>query len=284
MKIHHFYDNNTATFTYVVVDEKTNLCAIIDPVLDFDLHSGRINTYLVKKIMSFIQDNQLTVEWILETHVHADHLTGSYYLKQALGGKTGISRRITAVLDFWVPKFGTAHDTPLDGSQFDYLFDDDETFAIGNLSVKVLATPGHTPACSSYLVEDAIFAGDSLFMPALGTARADFPGGSAKTLYQSIRKILSLPPETQIYIGHDYPEQGKEAECLSTVAEQNRNNVMINENVLEESYIAMRNARDSQLAIPKLLLPSLQVNLRAGHLGKPEENGVRYLKLPVNQL
>lgn len=284
MKIHHFFDKDTATFTYVVSDPATRQCAIIDSVLDYDMHSGKTSTASADKVIAYIREQGLSVEWILETHAHADHLTGSHYLREKLGGKIGIGEHIKDVLAFWVPLFNTAHDTPLNGTQFDHLFKDGETFHIGSIEVKVLHTPGHTPACVSYLMGDAVFVGDTIFMPYVGTARTDFPGGSAQTLYRSIQKLFSLPENTRIFTCHDYPPQGQSEGHVSTVAEQKAKNSMVHEGVSEAEYVAARNAKDKGKAVPRLLLPSIQVNLRAGDLGKPESNGVQYIKIPLNKL
>lgn len=284
MQIHHFFDNDTATFTYVVSDPATKKCAIIDPVLDYDMHAGKTSTSSSDKVIVYVKEQGLSVEWILETHAHADHLTGSHYLKEKLGGKIGIGEHIKEVLKFWVPLFNTAHDTPLDGSQFDHLFKDGETFSIGNIEVKVMHTPGHTPACVTYLMGDAAFVGDTIFMPYVGTARTDFPGGSAATLYRSIQKLLSLPETTKIYTCHDYPPQGQPEGYVSTVADQKTKNSMVHDGVSEAEYVAARNAKDKGKAVPRLLLPSIQVNLRAGDLGKAENNGVQYIKIPLNKL
>lgn len=283
MKIHHFFDKDTATFTYVVSDENTRKCAIIDSVLDYDMSAGTTSAVSADKVIAYVQENNLSVEWILETHVHADHLTASHYLKEKLGGKIGIGEHIKEVLKFWVPMFNTAHDTNLDGSQFDCLFKDGETFKIGNIEVKVMHTPGHTPACIAYIMGDSVFVGDTIFMPYVGTARTDFPGGSAKTLYQSIQKLLALPESTKIYTCHDYPPEGEPEGYVSTVAEQKAKNTMVREGVSEDEYVAARNAKDFGKAVPRLLLPSIQVNMRAGDLGEPENNGVQYIKIPLNK-
>lgn len=284
MKIQHFFDTDTATFTYVVSDPATKKCAIIDPVLDYDMFAGKTSTASSDKVIAYVKEHGLSVEWILETHAHADHLTGSHYLKEKLGGKIGIGEHIREVLKFWVPLFNTGYDTPLDGSQFDHLFSDGEVFSIGSIEVKVMHTPGHTPACVSYLMGDAAFVGDTIFMPYVGTARTDFPGGSASTLYQSIQKLFSLPETTKIYTCHDYPPQGQPESHVSTVAEQKAKNSMVHKGVSEGEYVAARNAKDKGKAVPRLLLPSIQVNLRAGDLGEAEANGVQYVKIPLNKL
>jgi glyoxylase-like metal-dependent hydrolase (beta-lactamase superfamily II) len=284
MHVHHFFDTESATFTYVVSDLETKKCAIIDSVLHYDVFSGKTTTASNDKVIAYVNEHNLSVDWILETHAHADHLTGSYYLRERLGGKIGIGEHIKEVLQFWVPLLNTSSDTPLDGSQFDHLFKDGELFSIGSLEVKVLYTPGHTPACVTYLMGDAAFVGDTIFMPYVGTARTDFPGGSAKSLYQSIQKLLALPANTHLFTGHDYPPAGQSEACTSTVAEQKAHNSMVRDGVSEAEYVAARNAKDVGKAVPRLLLPSIQVNLRAGDLGKAENNGVRYIKIPLNKL
>ena len=284
MKIQHFYDKDTATFTYVLSDDETNKCAIIDSVMGYDIFCGKTSNAPADLVIDYVTKQNLKVEWILETHAHADHLTASSYIKEKLGGKIAIGENIKEVIKFWVPVFNSAKDTNLDGSQFDHLFKDQEKFYIGNLEVKVINTPGHTPACVSYLIEDCIFVGDTIFTPKMGTARTDFPGGSAKTLYRSIQKLLSFSDETKIFIGHDYPEEGKEPQFLCTVLEQKKHNILVNENVSEAEYIEVRNKRDVGKAVPKLLLPSIQVNIRAGKFGLPEDNNVAYIKIPVNFL
>lgn len=284
MRIQHFYDSMTATISYVVWDESTKKCAVIDSVLDYNPESGKTSTRSSDQIIDYIEQQSLKVEWILDTHIHADHLTGSQYIKHKLGGKIAIGEKISEVLDHWVPLYNTQNDTPFDGSQFDHLFKDEEQFNIGKLQAKVIHTPGHTPACVSFIIEDAVFVGDTLFKPQSGTARADFPGGSAQTLYQSIQKIFSLGDHTRIYLCHDYPEAGQEPTWMTTVAEERKNNTMINDGISKEQYIKLRSERDKNLAVPRLLLPSIQVNLRAGDLGEPEQNGIQYIKIPLNQL
>jgi glyoxylase-like metal-dependent hydrolase (beta-lactamase superfamily II) len=284
INIKTFFDTDTATFTHIVSDPATQKCAIIDSVLDYDQYSGRTKTKSTDQIISYINEEKLSVEWILDTHIHADHITASHYLKEKLGGKIGIGAKIKDVLALWVPIFNTHKDTPLDASQFDKLFEDGEVFKIGKIDVKVLHTPGHTPACSSYLIEDAIFVGDTIFMPDLGTARTDFPGGSAATLYDSVKKILSLPDETRIFMCHDYPPEGRDTAYLTTVREQKAKNILLHDGISKEEYVAVRNKRDEGKAVPKLLLPSIQANLRAGTFGASEENNVRYIKIPVDKI
>lgn len=283
MHIEVFYDQATAAFTYVVSDESSKHCAIIDSVHDYDMYSGQLSSRSSQRVIEYITKNKLQVEWILETHVHADHLTAASYLKEKLGGKIGIGADIKKVLSYWIPVFNNGSDTPADGSQFDVLFTDGMQFKIGNLDVTVMYTPGHTPDSVSYRIQDAVFVGDTLFMPKLGTARADFPGGGAAILYQSIQKLYTLPDNTRIFVCHDYPPAGQQATCESSVGEQKKKNVFINESVTEQDFIATRNKRDSTLTVPKLLLPSIQTNLRAGKLGMAEANDVCYMKIPVKE-
>tara|TARA_B110000879_G_scaffold210393_1_gene300412 strand:+ start:915 stop:1730 length:816 start_codon:yes stop_codon:yes gene_type:complete len=266
MDIKYFFDNETATFTYVVSDPKTKICAVIDPVLNFELSSNSLSTGALDKIERYLNANQLQLEWILETHVHADHLTGAKRLQEKLGGRLGISNQITKVQSHWAPEFPETLHMPTDGSQFDTLFADNDHFSIGELNVAVMHTPGHTPACSSYLINDTVFVGDTIFMPYVGTARTDFPGGSAATLYDSIQRLLSLPSSTKIYVGHDYPEKNNQPKCLTTVQEQQDNNVMINKHVNKETFVEKRNTKDKNKQPPKLLLPALQANICAGQV------------------
>ena len=284
LSIKTFFDHDTATFSHVISDPDTQKAAVIDSVLSYDQYSGRTCTKSADILIDYIKQNTLTVEWILETHIHADHITAAKYLKQNLGGKTAIGASIKNVLKLWIPIFNSSADTPLDGSQFDKLFEDNELFQLGNLNLKVLYTPGHTPACSSYLVEDAVFVGDTLFMPDVGTGRTDFPGGNAATMYDSIQRILSLPDDTRLFACHDYPPQERNHAYLSTVKEQKENNVLIHSNVSKKEYILKRNQRDKGKSVPKLLLPSIQVNLRSGDFGHPESNEVNYVKIPVDKI
>lgn len=284
INIKTFFDPDTATFTHIVSDPSTQKCAIIDSVLDYDQYSGRTKTKSADQVIDYINEEKLSVEWILDTHIHADHITASHYLKEKLGGKIGIGSKIKDVLALWVPIFNTNKDTNLDASQFDHLFEEAEVFTLGNIDVKVLHTPGHTPACSSYLIEDAIFVGDTIFMPDIGTARTDFPGGSAANLYDSVKKILSLPDETRIFMCHDYPPEGRDVTWLATVKEQKEKNVLLHNGISKEEYVAVRNKRDAGKDVPKLLLPSIQANLRAGTFGEPEDNNVRYIKIPVDKI
>lgn len=284
MQIKSFFDQNTATFSYVIIDDATKRCAIIDSVLDYDLLSGKTSTISADKIIKFITENNLQNEWILETHIHADHLSAANYLKEKLGGKTALGANFKKILPFWTNLFNTANDTPLDGSQFDHLFEDEEIFKVGNLEIKTLHTPGHTPSCACYLVEDSLFVGDVLLAPRIGTARADFPNGSAKELFNSVQKIYLLADETKILACHDYPANGTEASCYSTIGEHKKSNAILNANTSEEQFIEARNSRDAKLGTPRLLIPSIQINLRAGKLGKEESNGISYVKVPLNKI
>ena len=279
-----FFDSETATFTHVVSDISTQKCAIIDSVLEYDQYSGRSKTKSADQIISYINEEKLCVEWILDTHIHADHITASHYLKEKLGGKIGIGAKIKDVLKIWVPIFNISKDTSLNATQFDCLFEDSEIFKLGNVDVKVIHTPGHTPACVSYLIEDAIFVGDTIFMPDIGTARTDFPGGSAEILYDSIKKLLSLPDKTRIFMCHDYPPKGRDVSWLSTVEEQKKYNILLHDGISKTEYVIERTKRDEGKAVPKLLLPSIQVNLRAGNFGAAEENSIKYIKIPLNKI
>jgi glyoxylase-like metal-dependent hydrolase (beta-lactamase superfamily II) len=277
-----FFDEATFTVTYVVSDPETSRAVIIDPVLDYDAASGRTSTRSADEVVAFTKQGGLSVDWVLETHVHADHLSAAPYLRQKLGGKTAIGRNVTAVQSVFRKIFNVT-DLVADGSQFDHLFEDRETFAVGSIPGLVMATPGHTPACVSYVIGDAAFVGDTLFMPDFGTARTDFPGGSAPQLYRSIQAILSLPDETRLFMCHDYKAPGRDVYAWeTTVAEQREHNIHINEHVSEADFVVMRDGRDAQLGMPKLLLPSIQVNMCAGNLPEPEDNGVRYLKIPID--
>lgn len=284
MDIKGFYDQETGTISYVVADQTCKICAVIDSVLDFDMFAARTSTQHADQLIAHIQENGYVLEWILETHVHADHLTAAHYIQQKLGGKIAIGKRVLDVLAHWVPLFQSHEDTPLDGSQFDKLWEDGEHFTIGDLNFQVIYTPGHTPACVMYVGPGCAFVGDTIFMPHLGTARTDFPGGSAHKLYESIQRIFSLPDETILYMCHEYPEDGEEAQWLSTVGEEKAKNKFIHHGIDLETYIHQRESRDKTLRVPHLILPSLQVNLRAGHLGQNHSNGIIYLKTPLNQL
>lgn len=284
MKVETFYDNKTATFTYVLFDPISKESGVIDSVADYDIFSGRASMESADKVIDFINQNQLKNKWILETHVHADHITAAHYLKSKIGGKIGIGSGIKTVLDTWLDVFETANDTPSDGSQFDVLFEEGDTFNIGEYEVKVWHTPGHTPACASFLVDGKIFVGDTMFAPNLGTARCDFPGGSAEQLYNTIQRFFTLPDDTTVYLGHDYPKDG--AAPLSTVSikEAKETNQQIRPEVTLQEYVEKREARDATLAVPKLLLPAIQANLRNGQFGAKSEGGKQFIKIPVNAI
>jgi glyoxylase-like metal-dependent hydrolase (beta-lactamase superfamily II) len=277
-----FFDQDSHTFSYVVSDPDTNCCAIIDSVWDLDYASGTLSTDSADKIIEYIQSHSLKVEWIIETHVHADHISASAYIKDVLGGKVAISENISTVQKTFAKVFDEAADFPCDGSQFDYLFGNDEHYLIGSMKAQAVYTPGHTPACMCHLIGDAAFVGDTIFMPESGTARADFPGGSAASLYQSIQKILAIPNETRLFMCHDYSVKRPDLAFETTVLDQRNRNIHVNSNISEESFVAMREARDSALGMPRYILPSLQVNMRAGQLPLPKSNGLSYLKIPVN--
>lgn len=280
--VHAFFDDDTFTVTYLVVDERTKACAIVDSVLDFDPKSGRTATKSADALLAFVADAGLTVEWILETHVHADHLTAAPYLKEKLGAPVAIGASIATVQGTFKKLFNAEESFRTDGSQFDRLFADGDTFAIGSLEAKVLHTPGHTPACLSYLIGDAVFVGDTIFMPDFGSARCDFPGGDARTLYKSVRKLLDLPPQTRMFVGHDYAPNDRAYAWETTVAAQRAENIHMRDGVSEDEFVAMRSERDATLDMPRLILPSVQINMRAGAFPPPEDNGVSYLKLPLN--
>jgi glyoxylase-like metal-dependent hydrolase (beta-lactamase superfamily II) len=276
-----FFDKDTATFSYVVKDPSSKACAVIDSVMNIDYPSGTITFTGADRILAFIREQGLQVEWLLETHVHADHLSAAPYLQQHTGGKIGIGEQITVVQGVFGKIFNAGTEFKRDGSQFDKLFRDEEEYRLGNLVARALHTPGHTPACMTYVIGDAAFVGDTLFMPDQGTARADFPGGDARTLYRSIQRVLSLPPETRLFMCHDYPEK-REVEFVTTVAAEKAHNIHVHDGIAEDAFVQRREARDATLAMPRLILPSLQVNMRAGHLPPPEDNDRVYLKLPVN--
>ncbi|MDI9246302.1 MBL fold metallo-hydrolase [Marinobacter sp. CHS3-4] len=283
--VHPFFDEPTNTFSYVVRDPDSTSCAIIDSVLDFDYSAGRTDVRSADEIIDYIRSNNLTVEWILETHVHADHLSAAPYLHEKLGGKTGIGAKIVEVQEIFGKAFNAGSEFARDGSQFDALFEEGDTLHIGGLEGRVLHTPGHTPACLTYVFGDAAFVGDTLFMPDYGTARCDFPGGDARTLYQSIQKVLSLPEDTRLFLCHDY--KGPEREAFSaetTVGEQRRSNIHVRDGITESEFVEMREKRDATLGMPRLILPSVQVNMRAGEMPPAENNGQVYLKVPLNFL
>ncbi|MGN6139527.1 MAG: MBL fold metallo-hydrolase [Ralstonia sp.] len=279
-----FFDPATWTVTYVVHQEARSECAIIDSVLDYDPKSGRTSTASADRVIAFVRERALRVEWILETHAHADHLSAAPYLKRHLGGRIGIGQNIRGVQAVFKQLFNLEPGFQPDGSQFDHLFEDGETFSVGGLTGKAIHVPGHTPADMAYQFEDAVFVGDTLFMPDVGTARCDFPGGNAHELFHSIRKLLDLPGETRLFMCHDYPPEGRGPAWETTVRDERNRNIHVHDGVTEAQFVAMRQARDATLAMPTLILPSVQVNIRAGELPPPEENGVRYLKIPLNAL
>ena len=279
-----FFDPDTFTVTYVVKDPNSDACAIVDSVLDFDYASGRTDTRSADAVIAHVQERGLRVDWILETHVHADHLSAAPYIQQRLGGKIGIGENIRIVQDTFGKVFNEGTEFQRDGSQFDALFKEGDSFHIGQMRGDVLHTPGHTPACLTYVIGDAAFVGDTLFMPDFGTARCDFPGGDAATLYRSVHKLLALPDNTRMFMCHDYPPNDREHRCETTVAEQKRSNIHVREGISEAEFVAMRERRDATLEMPRLILPSIQVNIRAGQMPPAEDNGVVYLKVPVNRL
>ena len=284
-KVKAFFDPQTNTISYVVRDPNGHAAAVIDSVLDFDHASGTTQTSSADKIIAYAKEEALDIQWLLESHVHADHLSAAPYIQEKLGGKIGIGNNITLVQDTFGKVFNEGTEFQRDGSQFDQLFDHGDVFHIGQMRVDVLHTPGHTPACLTYVIEDAAFVGDTLFMPDFGTARCDFPGGSSKTLYESIQKILALPDETKIFVGHDYKAPGRdEYSWETTVGEQRRKNVHIGGDVKAEAFVKLRDERDAKLAMPKLIVPSLQINMRAGNMPPPDEHGDVFLKLPINKL
>jgi len=288
MQVEGFFDPGTWTVSYLVLDPVTRQCALIDSVLDYDPKSGRTGTASADRLVARVQELEATVQWILETHVHADHLSAAPYLKQRLGGRIAIGSHITTVQEVFGRVFNAGTEFCRDGSQFDCLLEDGETLAIGRLQARALHTPGHTPACMTYVIGDgtetAAFVGDTLFMPDYGTARCDFPGGDARMLYRSINKVLSLPAETRLYMCHDYQPGGREVRFISTVADQREQNIHVRNGISEDEFVAMRQARDATLGMPTLILPSVQVNMRAGQLPPAENDGTHYLKIPLNAL
>jgi glyoxylase-like metal-dependent hydrolase (beta-lactamase superfamily II) len=283
-QVHGIFDPATWTVTYVVYEKEGSACAIIDSVLDYDPKSGRTRTDSADKVIAFVREKKLTVDWILETHAHADHLTAAPYLKKHLGGKTAIGDHINTVQRVFKGIFNLEPDFSTDGSQFDHLLKDGEHFSIGELSASTMYVPGHTPACVAYHIGDAVFVGDTMFMPDVGTARCDFPGGDAKTLYASVRKILSLPEDTRLFMCHDYPPTDRPVAFESTVGEQRRKNIHVHDGISESTFVDMRTKRDAMLEMPVLILPAVQINIRAGDLPPPESNGVAYVKIPLNAL
>ena len=288
LAVEAFFDPDTWTISYLVLDTSTRCCALIDSVLDYDPKSGRTRTASADRLVARVHELDARVEWILETHVHADHLSAAAYLKEQLGAKVAIGSHITVVQQVFGELFHAGSDFHRDGSQFDVLLGDNAEFSIGTLKARALHTPGHTPACMSYLIESGddllAFVGDTLFMPDYGTARCDFPGADARTLYRSIRQLLALPPQTRLFMCHDYLPGGRELRYMTTVAEQRADNIHIHEGIDEDAFVSMREARDATLDMPVLMLPAVQVNMRSGQLPEPEANGVRYLKIPLNAL
>lgn len=283
--VYEFFDPKTFTYSYVVADSSTQKCAIIDSVLDYDPASGRTSYQTADKLIEFVVESDFEVEWILETHVHADHLSAAPYLKQKLGGKLAIGDQITVVQQTFGKLFNAGTEFAMDGSQFDQLFSDQETFTIGSIHAHAIHTPGHTPACMAYVIGDAVFVGDTLFMPDYGTARCDFPGGDATTLFRSIQKLFTLPDETRVFMCHDYKAPNRQNYLFqTTIGEERKNNIHVREGINEQQFVEMREGRDATLNMPTLILPSVQVNMRAGELPPAEENGVRYLKIPLNKV
>ena len=283
-QVQGFFDPATWTVTYLVHSGPGTACAIIDPVLDYDPKSGRTGHASADRVIEQVRARDLRVEWILETHAHADHLSAAPYLKARLGGRVGIGARITTVQKVFKDIFHLEPTFRLDGSQFDHLFDDSEAIPLGAITGEVLSVPGHTPACVAYRFGDAVFVGDTLFMPDVGTARCDFPGGDATTLYASTRRLLSLPPQTRLFMCHDYPPAGREPAFQTTVADQRARNIHVHDGITEAQFVEMRTRRDATLEMPTLILPSVQINIRAGEMPPPESNGVSYLKIPLTLL
>lgn len=284
-QVESFFDPVTNTVSYVVIDPQSRRCALVDSVLDYDAASGHTSYAGAQKLVDFVRAQNLTVDWLLETHVHADHLSAAPWLQEQVGGKLAIGDHIRTVQDTFGKVFNAGTDFARDGSQFDHLFHDGDRYQVGELQASALHTPGHTPACMSHLIGDALFVGDTLFMPDYGTARCDFPGGDARTLYRSIRKLLALPDETRVFLCHDYLPEGRDRFCWqTTIGEQRRHNIHVHEGISEAQFVAMREERDATLGMPRLILPSVQVNMRAGHLPPPEDNGVQYMKIPLNRL
>lgn len=282
--IQSFFDAKTWTVSYVVTDLGTRQAAIIDPVLDYDFKSGHTDTNAADAMLAHVKAEGLTVQWILETHAHADHLSGARYLQEHVGGRIAIGEHIREVQATFKKIYNLERTFLPDGSQFDHLFQDGEVFKIGDVEATALLVPGHTPADMAYLVDGAVFVGDTLFMPDVGTARADFPGGDAHVLYRSIRRLLALPSETRVFVCHDYPLKGREARWQTTIAEQKASNIHVRDGIGEAEFVAMRKARDATLEVPTLILPSIQVNVRAGQLPPADENGIAYLRIPLNAM
>jgi len=278
----HFFDEQSNTFSYVVKDPGSRSCAIIDSVLDIDYAAGHLSYKGADEIIAYVQHHDLKVEWIIETHVHADHLSAAPYIKGKVGGLIGIGEKIDVVQETFGKVFNEGTDFQRDGSQFDRLFADGDSYQIGSLTAHAMHTPGHTPACMTHVIGNCAFVGDTIFMPDSGSARADFPGGDARTLFRSIHRLLSLPDEVVLYMCHDYAPNGRPLRHVSTVGEQRHENIHVADGISEDDYVKMREARDATLGMPKLIIPSIQVNMKAGHLPEPESNGQRYLKVPIN--
>ena len=279
-----FYEKSSGTISYVVQDPSSNNCAVIDSVLNFDFSSGRTSTESADEIIRYIEQKKLELEWIIETHVHADHLSAAPYIQEKIGGKIGIGEKIILIQDQFGKIFNEGTRFQRDGSQFDRLFKDGDQYSIGSMNARTMHTPGHTPACMVHIIEDAAFVGDTLFMPDGGTARADFPGGDARDLYRSVKRVLELPSETRLFICHDYGPGGRDAAWETTVGEQKEKNIHVRDGVTEDEFVEMRETRDSTLSMPKLIIPSIQVNMRAGEMPEKEDNGVNYIKIPINKL
>ena len=283
-KIKGFFDEETSTISYVIYDMTSKKCAVIDSVLDFDFSSGSIDYHNAEKIISYIEKMKLDLEWLIETHVHADHLSASPYIQKKLGGKIGISEKISDIQNIFGKTFNAGTEFQRDGSQFDRLFKDNDEYKIGSIKCKVINTPGHTPACTAHVIGNSIFVGDTLFMPDLGSARADFPGGDARELYRSIQKILSYPDDTLIFVCHDYPPTSRKVEWVTTVGEQKKKNIHVKTSIGEDEFVKVREARDKTLNMPKLIIPSIQVNMRAGNLPPAEDSGDVFIKVPINSM
>lgn len=284
-RVEAFFDPATFTYSYVVSDPETRQCALIDSVLDYDPASGRTSHVGAERLVDYVREHDLEVQWLLETHVHADHLSGAPYLKQRLGGTLAIGDQITVVQNTFGSLFNAGSEFATDGRQFDRLFHDGDVFQVGHIQARAIHTPGHTPACMTYVIGDAAFVGDTLFMPDYGTARCDFPGGNARTLYQSIQKLFTLPAETRVFMCHDYKAPGREEFRYETsIAAERECNIHVHSGISEDDFVAMRTARDATLAMPTLILPSVQINMRGGELPAPESNGTRYLKIPLDAL
>ncbi|MCL4160377.1 UNVERIFIED_CONTAM: hypothetical protein GTU68_066573 [Idotea baltica] len=279
-----FYEQDSCTFSYIVKDPHSNDCAIIDSVLDFDYASGQIGYESADQIIECVQKKNLNVVYLIETHVHADHLSAAPYIQSVVGGKIGISKHVNTIQQTFGKLFNEGTEFQRDGTQFDVLFEDDQTYRIGSLEGKAIYTPGHTPACMVHVIGDAAFVGDTIFMPDAGTARADFPGGDARSLYQSVQKILTLPENTRLFMCHDYQPDGRELEYQTTVEEQKKKNIHVHDGITEDEFVEMRETRDKTLGMPRLIYPSLQTNMRAGHFPKPDTNETIYLKVPISGL